>query len=62
MKSPLFASPWADTPEDELFYVSTLEKLGRIVQDDVKLGTLYIALILATPGAELSERARVGFC
>ena len=59
MEVPFFTSPWAATPEDELFFISTLEKLGGIVQDDVKLGTLYITLILATPGAALSEKARV---
>ena len=56
---PFFMFTPAANPENELFFVSTMDKLGRIVQDDVKLGTLYITLILATPGAELSEKARV---
>ena len=46
--------------QDELFLLSTLEQLGSIVKDDVKLGTLYVTLILATPGAHLSHTAKVG--
>ena len=46
--------------QDELFLLSTLEQLGSIVKDDVKLGTLYVTLVLATPGAQLSDTAKVG--
>ena len=45
--------------QDDLFLLSTLEQLGSIVKDDVKLGTLYVTLILATPGAQLSHTAKV---
>ena len=37
----------------------TMQTVGEIVKDDVKLGTLYTTLILATPGEELSHMAKV---
>ena len=37
----LFASPWAKKLSDEEFFSQTLDSLGNIVRDDVKLGTLY---------------------
>ena len=36
----------------------TMQTVGEIVKDDVKLGTLYATLILATPGEELSRGAK----
>ena len=56
----IFKSPWAKKTEDEEFFYRTMETVGDIVRDDVKLGTLYITLVLATPGAELSQAAKVG--
>lgn len=57
LESPIYTSPW-HRPQDELFLLSTLEQLGSIVKDDVKLGTLYVTLVLATPGAQLSDTAK----
>ena len=37
----------------------TMQTVGEIVKDDVKLGTLYATLILATPGEELSHMTKV---
>ena len=36
-----------------------MEAIGEIVKDDVKLGTLYVTLVLATPGEELSQETKV---
>ena len=36
-----------------------MEAIGEIVKDDGKLGTLYVTLVLATPGEELSQETRV---
>ena len=36
-----------------------MQSVGEIVKDDVKLGTLYVTLILATPGQDLSQEAKV---
>ena len=44
----LFRSPWAKNLSNEEFFSQTLDTLGNIVRDDVKLGTLYMFLILAT--------------
>ena len=55
---PLFASPWAAKYEDEEFFSQTLETVGSIIKDDVKLGTLYCTLVLATPGINLSKAAQ----
>ena len=51
----LFRSPWAKNLSDEEFFSQTLDTLGNIVRDDVKLGTLYMLLILATPGESSPE-------
>ena len=37
----------------------TMKTIGEIVKDDVKLGTLYTTLVMATPGEELSDEAKV---
>ena len=55
----IFSSPWAAQPSDEDMFNKTMEAVGDIVKDDVKLGTLYISLVLATPGAELSQETKV---
>ena len=47
-----------ERPSDVEFLVTTLEKLGGLVREDIKLGTLYMTLILATPGTRLSATAR----
>jgi hypothetical protein len=36
-----------------------METVGDIVKDDVKLGTLYATLVLASPGEEQSDEAKV---
>lgn len=54
----LFTSPWAARLEDEEFFSHTLDTVGNIIKDDIKLGTLYCTLILATPGLHLSKAAR----
>ena len=54
----LFHSPWAKNQSDEEFFSQTLDTLGNIVRDDVKLGTLYMLLILATPGQSASENLK----
>ena len=36
-----------------------MKTIGEIVKDDVKLGTLYTTLVMATPGEELSDEAKV---
>ena len=36
-----------------------MKTIGEIVKDDVKLGTLYTTLVMATPGEELSHEAKV---
>lgn len=51
----LFPTPWAQSKEDEDFFNTTLETLGQIVKDDIKLGTIYTRLVLATPGEEVSD-------
>ena len=55
----IFTSPWAVNKEAEAFFNETIIKLGDIVKDDIKLGTLYVTLILVTPGVELSEKTKV---
>ena len=54
-KAYRFTSPWAAKLEDEEFFSRTLETVGSIIKDDVKLGTLYCILLLATPGQNLSQ-------
>eukprot|EP00092_Neocalanus_flemingeri_P058229 GFUD01069348.1.p1 GENE.GFUD01069348.1~~GFUD01069348.1.p1 ORF type:complete len:475 (-),score=70.21 GFUD01069348.1:54-1478(-) len=54
----LFASPWAVRYEDEQFFCRTLETVGSIIKDDVKLGTLYCTLVLSTPGINQSKAAQ----
>ena len=54
----IFTTPWAVNYEDEVFFKKTVSLLGNIVKDDVKLGTLFMILILATPGACLSVEAQ----
>jgi len=46
------------SPSQRHFYSVTLDHLGQTVKDDVKLGSLFSTLILATPGARLSSAAR----
>ena len=54
----LFQSPWAQNQEDEEYFSRVLNSLGQIVRDDVKLGTLYMLLILATPGDSASQKIK----
>jgi len=51
----MFDSPWAKTTEDEVFFTNTLDTIGNIVRDDVKLGTLYLAITLLTPDGTISN-------
>jgi len=53
-----FTSPWAAKFEDEVFFTRTIETVGSIIKDDIKLGTLYCTLLLATPGTNLSKAAQ----
>jgi hypothetical protein len=55
----IFNTPWACQPSDEDMFNKTMKTIGEIVKDDVKLGTLYISLVMATPGEELSDEAKV---
>ena len=45
-------------PED-IFFFHTLETVGGLVKDDVKMGAVFCTLILATPGNTLSDTAKV---
>ena len=54
-----FKSPWARNKEDEEYLSRTLSRLGEIVKDDVKLGTLYLTLVLATPSTEATQETKV---
>ena len=54
----LFQSPWAKNLSDEEFFSQTLDALGNIVRDDVKLSTLYMLLILASPGESASDNLK----
>ena len=54
----MFVSPWAQSQEDEAYFCRTLDTLGDIVRDDVKLGTLYLLLVLATPGRAAPPQLR----
>ena len=54
----MFVSPWAKSQEDEAYFCRTLDTLGDIVRDDVKLGTLYLLLVLATPGRAAPPQLR----
>jgi len=40
-------------------YERTVETLGELVREDVKLGTLYIFLNLLTPGSAASSTTKV---
>ena len=55
----IFTTPWAVNYDEEMFFKKTVTLLGSIVKDDVKLGTLFMILVLATPGAALSVEAQV---
>eukprot|EP00090_Calanus_glacialis_P045837 TRINITY_DN8746_c0_g1_i1.p1 TRINITY_DN8746_c0_g1~~TRINITY_DN8746_c0_g1_i1.p1 ORF type:complete len:445 (+),score=140.52 TRINITY_DN8746_c0_g1_i1:23-1357(+) len=54
----IFTTPWAVNYDEEVFFKKTVTVLGSIVKDDVKLGTLFMILVLATPGAALSVEAQ----
>eukprot|EP00092_Neocalanus_flemingeri_P009419 GFUD01010133.1.p1 GENE.GFUD01010133.1~~GFUD01010133.1.p1 ORF type:complete len:492 (+),score=107.38 GFUD01010133.1:80-1555(+) len=54
----IFKSPWAKHQSDEELFCQTMQTVGEIVKDDVNLGTLYITLVLATPGEGLSQEAK----
>ena len=43
-----------DPSHDDIFFFRTLEAVGGLVKDDIKMGALFSTLILATPGATLS--------
>ena len=48
-----------DPSHDDIFFFRTLEAVGGLVKDDIKMGALFCTLILATPGATLSEASKV---
>ena len=56
----IFKTPWARKLEDEEFFQCTIQTVGEIVKDDVKLGTIYIFLVLATPSVDL-EASKVTY-
>ena len=60
LQTRMFTSPWALKREDEEFFMRTLALVGKVVGQDIKLGTLFYTLNIVTPGASLSDRARVG--
>ena len=60
LQTRMFTSPWALKREDEEFFMRTLDLVGSIVGQDIKLGTLFYTLNIVTPGSNLSAGARVG--
>jgi len=56
LKVPLFTSPWAERREDEEFFRRTLNTVGDIIGDDVKLGTLFCVMVLVSPGSQVARR------
>jgi len=49
MSHTIFQSPWAARMEDEVLFSETVRELGSMVKDDIKLGTLYLFLVIFTP-------------
>ena len=45
-------------PSDLEFLITALDQLGEIVKEDVKLGTLFVPLILAKPRVHLFKPVR----
>ena len=39
-------------PDEEIFFNNTLKTLGDIVQDDVKLGTIFTFLVILSPSPD----------
>ena len=54
-----FNSPWAAKPSDEVMFNKTLESVWDTVKDDFKFRTLYVTLVIVTPGEELSQETKV---
>ena len=48
-----------DPSHDDIFFFRTLEAVGGLVKDDVKMGAIFSTLILATPGVTLSDASKV---
>ena len=54
----LAKSHWARQQSDDYMFNMTMEAVGDMVKDEVKLGTLYATLVLATPGEEQTYVAK----
>jgi len=54
----IFCSPWAVDRKDEVFFTHTVDHLGQLVGEDVKLGSLFMILVLTTPGQTLSHQTK----
>ena len=50
--SLLFPKHWAKDADEEIFFNKTLQTLGDIVKDDVKLGTIFSFLVMVSPSPE----------
>ena len=51
-----------DNPtQDDIFFFRTLETVGGLIKDDVKMGAVFSTLILATPASYLSNFSKVRF-
>ena len=53
-----FHRPWTSIMDNSLVR-HTMEMIGRLVKDDVKLGSVYCTLILATPGPYMFSSSQV---
>lgn len=53
-----FTSPWAVKYDDEVFFLSTLRTFADAMKDDINLSTLFLTLLLSTPGQKLSEQTK----
>ena len=49
-----------DNPtQDDIFFFRTLETVGGLIKDDLKMGAIFSTLILATPASYLSHSSKV---
>jgi len=48
----LYPKPWAKDADEENFFNKTLQTLGDIVKDDVKLGTIFSFLMMVSPSPD----------
>jgi len=51
-----------DNPtQDDIFFFRTLETVGGLIKDDLKMGAIFSTLILATPASYLSHSSKSNF-